>query len=419
MIINIGLFGPGTVGSGVIEILTKKQDEFKEKYNIDFRLTKVYVRDIGKYSEIIDPTLLVDDIDQILEDDNIDVIIETMGGIELANKVIIKSLEKGKRVITANKNLLAHQLYNYIKLCNNYNTDIGIEASVCGGIPIINTIFNSFSGDDITSISGIMNGTTNYILSNMEISNISFNEILKKAQELGFAESDPTSDIDGYDIKCKIAILAKVCYGLDVDLSKIWVQGIQKITSNDFEYASMMNCSIKMIATADKIDNKIKIMVTPTVISKKFTESNIMGATNLVNIKSNNLKETILIGKGAGKLPTANSVINDLVAIYTGNSYSKNIETNKFNLVDNWSEKFYIRFRSKDRVGLVHTIGRLCEQNQISIHSLLQNPIENPDDIVFIIITEKCCITNMQNFKRNIRDENILLEDIFFMPILQ
>ena len=283
---------------------------------------------------------------------------------------------------------------------------------------IISTIFNSLSGDNINEISGIMNGTTNYILSNMEDDNVSFDEILKKAQDLGFAEADPTSDIDGHDIKYKIAILAKICYGIDVDLSKIWVQGIRNITGDDFEYASIMDSSIKMIANATKQDNKVKITVTPTIISKNYTESSIKGATNLVNIKSDNLCESILIGKGAGKLPTANSVINDLISIYSGDSYSKNIVKEDLTLVDDWQEKFYIRFRSKDRLGLVHTIGRLCEQNQISIHSLLQNPIENPDDIVFIVITEKCCINNIEQFKCNIRDENILLEDIFFMPII-
>ena len=418
MIVNIGLFGPGTVGSGVIEILNTNRDKFLAIYGIRFKLAKIYVRNFEKYSKILDPTILVNDIDDILEDSNINVIIETMGGIELANNIILKAIEKGKHVITANKDLLAHRLTHYLELCKNNNTNIGIEASVCGGIPIINTIFNSLPGDSIASISGIMNGTTNYILSNMEDNNVSFSEILKKAQDLGFAEANPSSDIDGYDIRYKIAILVKVCYGLDVDQSKIWCQGIRKITKKDFEYADMMKCSIKMIATAQKINNKLKITVTPTVIDKKYTEATIKGATNLVNIKSNNLVESILVGKGAGKLPTANSVINDLIGIYSGNSYSKNISSNQFSLINDWSEKFYIRFRSKDRVGLVHTIGKLCEQNQISIHSLLQNPIENPDDIVFIVITEKCCITNIEQFKCDIRDENILLEDIFFMPII-
>ena len=419
MIINIGLFGPGTVGSGVIDILIDKHQEFIDKYSIDFRLTKIYVRDIAKYSSIIDPTILVNDINKILNDTNIDLVIETMGGTGLADTVITRSLENSKHVVTANKDLLAYRLDHYITLCQKNATNLGIEASVCGGIPVINTIFNSFTGDTINSISGIMNGTTNYILSNMEHYQVSFDEILLKAQELGFAESDPTSDIDGHDIKYKIAILSKVCYGLTVNISDIWVQGIRGIRSSDFEYASRMDCSIKMIAVAEKTGNGVKIVVTPTVIGKNFTEATVTGANNLVNISSNNLGESIFIGKGAGKLPTANSIISDLIGICTDNSYSKYITNTDLVILDNWVDKFYIRFRSKDRIGLVHTIGRLCEKNEISIHSLLQNPIDNPNDIVFIVITEECSINSMENFKKNIRDEQILLEDIFFMPIRQ
>lgn len=419
MIINIGLFGPGTVGSGVIDILTDKHQEFIDKYSIDFKLTKIYVRNIDKYCSLIDPTILVNDIEQILNDEDIDIIIETMGGTELADTVITRSLENSKDVITANKDLLASRLEHYISLCKKNVCNLGIEASVCGGIPIINTIFNSFTGDTINSISGIMNGTTNYILSNMEHHRVNFDEILLKAQELGFAESDPTSDIDGHDIKYKIAILSKVCYGLTVDINKIWVQGIRQVRSSDFEYARKMGCSIKMIAIAEKIGNGLKIVVTPTVLGKKFTETTVMGANNLVNISSGNLEESIFIGKGAGKLPTANSIISDLIGICTHNSYSKYITNKELVIVDNWYDKFYIRFRSKDRIGLVHTIGRLCEKNKISIHSLLQNPIDNPNNIVFIVITEECSINSVENFKKNIRDEEILLEDIFFMPIRQ
>ena len=204
-----------------------------------------------------------------------------------------------------------------------------------------------------------------------------------------------------------------------MDINKIWVQGIRQVRSSDFEYARKMGCSIKMIAIAEKIGNGVKIVVTPTVLGKNFTETTVMGANNLVNISSGNLEESILIGKGAGKLPTANSIISDLIGICTNNSYSKYITNKDLVIVDNWYDKFYIRFRSKDRIGLVHTIGRLCEKNKISIHSLLQNPIDNPNDIVFIVITEECSINSVENFKKNIRDEEILLEDIFFMPIRQ
>ena len=183
---------------------------------------------LKKYSKFIDNNLLTDNENDILGNGNIHLVVETMGGQEFADKVITQSLISGKNVVTANKDLLANKLPKYLELCKKHNVNLGIEASVCGGIPIISTIFNSLSGDNITQISGIMNGTTNYILSNMEHNNVSFADILKKAQDLGFAEADPTSDVDGHDIKYKIAILTKLCYGHNVDISKNLASGNKK-----------------------------------------------------------------------------------------------------------------------------------------------------------------------------------------------
>tara|TARA_B110000208_G_scaffold152534_1_gene184436 strand:+ start:953 stop:2224 length:1272 start_codon:yes stop_codon:yes gene_type:complete len=423
MSINIALFGPGNVGSGVLEILENKKQFIKKQFNIELNIKYIYVRNLSKYKHL-NLDILETDFNKILNDDSIDVIIETMGGLEFADEIISKSLKLSKIVITANKDILSYNLKKYIQLCDLYDTSIGIEASVCGGMPIINTLFGSLYLDNINSFYGIVNGTTNYILSNMEDNNISFDEVLQKAITHGYAEADPTSDIDGHDISYKICILTKLIHGANINPDNIWSQGIRRILNEDFKYAKMLNSTIKMIGLVEKIkdinSNKeyLKIIVSPMIVNKNMMEANIKDCINIITINSDNLDQTTMIGRGAGKLPTANSIVNDLINITTNKSYSNLIDNNNLEVIKNWESKFYIRFRASDNLGIVQKIGEFCANNKISINSLLQLPIQNPKDIVFIMITEECSINNINKFKKEIKKENILLEEIFLMPIL-
>ena len=421
MNLNIALFGPGNVGTGIIDILRKKKEFIKEQYNIVFNIKYIYVRYISKYKHLgVD--ILETDYNKILNDDTIKIVIETMGGLDFADEIISRSLQSGKMVITANKDILSYNLEKYIQIANLNNTSIGLEASVCGGIPIINTLFSSLHLDNINSFSGIINGTTNYILSNMEDNNISFNDVLQKAITNGYAEADPSSDIDGLDITYKICILTKLIYGSNIIPQNIWSQGIRKIINEDFEYAKMLNSTIKMIGLVEKIKDSdkeyLKIIVSPMIVNKNMIEANIKDCINIIKINSDNLDQTTMIGRGAGKLPTANSVVNDLINLSTEKCYSNLIRNTNIELISNWKSKFYIRFRAYDNLGIVQKIGELCAINMISINSLFQLPIKNPKDIVFIVVTEESSINNINKFKLDIKKENILLEDIFFMPIL-
>ena len=340
--IKVGLFGPGNVGSGVLSILKKNKNIIQKNSNINFLIHKILVRDKNdeKYSHL-NKEKLVTDYNLILDDEEISVIIETMGGIDFSDKVITTALIKGKIVITANKDLLFSELNKYIDLCKKYGGNIGFEAAVCGGIPIINTLLNTMQSDNISICSGIMNGTTNYILSEMEKGDKYLKDIIVEAQEKGYAEPDPTSDVEGFDIKYKIGILAKIIYGMSVNFKEIWSQGISRITNDDFKYSNMLNSTIKMIAYLKKIDNSLKIIVTPMIVNKKYIESNVKGATNMVFLKSKNLEQQFLIGEGAGKFPTANSIISDLINLTSGKTYYNGINKNTFMINDKWKSRFY------------------------------------------------------------------------------
>lgn len=419
--IKVGLFGPGNVGSGVLSILKKNKNIIQKNSNINFLIHKILVRDKNdeKYSHL-NKEKLVTDYNLILDDEEISVIIETMGGIDFSDKVITAALIKGKIVITANKDLLFSELNKYIDLCKKYGGNIGFEAAVCGGIPIINTLLNTMQSDNISICSGIMNGTTNYILSEMEKGDKYLKDIIVEAQEKGYAEPDPTSDVEGFDIKYKIGILAKIIYGMSVNFKEIWSQGISRITNDDFKYSNMLNSTIKMIAYLKKIDNSLKIIVTPMIVNKKYIESNVKGATNMVFLKSKNLEQQFLIGEGAGKFPTANSIISDLINLTSGKTYYNGINKNTFTINDKWKSRFYIRFRAEDNIGLISNISKLCVNNNISINSILQLPIENYKNIVFVLITEECNNKNIKNLIKDINKEKILLKDTpFYMPIYE
>jgi len=265
-----------------------------------------------------------------------------------------------------------------------------------------------------------MNGTTNYILSEMEKGDKYLKDIIVEAQEKGYAEPDPTSDVEGFDIKYKIGILAKIIYGMSINFKEIWSQGISRITNDDFKYANMLNSTIKMIAYLKKIDNSLKIIVTPMIVNKKYIESNVKGATNMVFLKSKNLGQQFLIGEGAGKFPTANSIISDLINLTSGKTYYNGINKNTFIINDKWKSRFYIRFQAEDNIGLISNISKLCVNNNISINSILQLPIENYKNIVFVLITEECNNKNIKNLIKDINKEKILLKDTpFYMPIYE
>lgn len=408
---NIGIIGGGVVGGGVAELL---------ETNDNITIVGICVKNKNKdrdwktqktYHIVDDPYLLINNPE-------IDMIVEVMGGTDYTFQLITDSIKQKKHIVTANKALISKYLVDIIKLVDKHQVEFGYEAAVCGGIPIIHTLQRDFVGDNITKISGIINGTTNYILSTMENSPEDFSDILKQAQEKGYAETDPTADIMGYDVRSKISILTKLSYGTYIPENMIHTKGITDIKSIDFEYAKLLNSTIKMIGISKlNSNNLLEVYVTPMVVNNKHIYSNISGPKNIVEIESDNLNSTVLIGDGAGRYPTANSIVSDIISIVNKNKNTMFPLNTDYMINGNYTSYFYIRIIVKDSVGIILKIGELFKENNISVDSIQQLQITDSDYVPFVITTNETTIDKMNTVCIDINLCEFVLEECLFMPI--
>jgi len=393
----VGMFGGGVVGGGVVEILQRECAKLKHR-GIDITVKKICVRDASKKRDYELPSgcTYVTNYDDILEDPEIDTVLELMGGTTGAKDVVFKAIEKGKNVITANKALIAAFMTELIDLlAKNPSVKFLYEAAVGGGIPIINTLQSTFPPDSVTRMCGIMNGTTNFMLSKMALEGADYGEVLKEAQDLGFAEADPTADVEGLDVQAKIAILVKLAFGTQMDPAKIPTKGISKLTSDDFAYAkTSLQSTIKLLGVAMiNADGTLSVFVSPMVVPLNHVIGGVNGATNIVTITSDNLVESSLVGQGAGRFPTANSVCQDLYLLAKDRCPAPFPDAPPgpaLVVSSDFASRFYVRMHIKDGMGIIKTVGELCEQNGVSIHAILQTDITDVNDVKFVVCTEQC-----------------------------
>lgn len=310
--INIAVLGYGTVGSGVVEVIKTNQEIVNKKSGQEINIK--YVLDLREFPGDSVMDILVHDYNTILNDPEVEVIAEVMGGIEPAYTFVKSALEKGKSVCTSNKELVAKHGPELIKTAKEHNRSFLFEASVGGGIPIIRPLNECITADDINSITGILNGTTNFILTKMCKEGLEFNTVLKEAQDLGYAERNPSADVDGFDACRKIAILASLAYGKNVDFEDIYTEGITKITDIDFKYANKINHSVKLFGEAKKVNGEVYAYVAPVMIDNSNPLFSVNGVFNGILVNGNVLGEVMFYGSGAGKLPTASAVVSDIVA---------------------------------------------------------------------------------------------------------
>ncbi|CAM9519496.1 unnamed protein product [Chrysoparadoxa australica] len=407
--LKIGMFGGGTVGGGVYELCEAKRELF-EVLGCHADIAKICVRDASKKRDFAmkSSTLLTQDYDEILEDDSINCVVELMGGVTDAKDVVFKAIEKGKHVITANKALVAQHLPEIEALLKKHPEVLfAYEAAVCGGIPIIATLQNDYLGDNITKICGIMNGTTNFMLSKMENEGADYDDVLKEAQELGFAEADPTADVEGHDVQAKVALLAKLAFGVSVPTEAVPCQGISKLTSADFEFAKMMKSTIKLLGTAmlNADGSKLSVFVSPVLVPFTSPIASSQGPGNIVSITSANLGTSSYAGPGAGRFPTANSVVSDIVRIGRGLGVSPFPYNKPMTLEGDFEGEFYTRITCRDALGIIRNVGQLAEQNGVGIHAILQNPIVDRDNVDFVVTTEPCRLSQVQSFCRQVGQE--------------
>ncbi len=382
--INVGLVGYGVVGNGVAQILEEKKDLLRKKSGVEINLKKVYTRNWNKnFQYPLSEDKKAYSLEEILNDEDISIVIELTGGIDFPYKLLSEAIKRKKHIVTANKALLAEKGKEIFLLAEKYGVRIGFEASVAGGIPIIRSLREGLVANEIQKIYGILNGTTNYILTNMYKYGKDFKTALKEAQELGYAEADPTLDINGTDAAHKIAILASLSYGGFLDFNQVYVEGIQNIDPLDIDLGKELGYILKLLAIAKGHNGEAEVRVHPTFIPEENPLSKVDGVFNAVMVEGDSVGETMFYGKGAGSLPTASAVVSDIVDISKsvirgiGNEIeltSMNWEHKDLSLtrVSDFFTRYYIRFTVPDITGILAKVAEVFAKYSISIAAVIQ-----------------------------------------------
>ncbi len=389
--IGLALLGLGTVGSGVIKVLHENGEMIKSREGIDIEVKKILVRDKNKKRNIaVDPSLLTNDPWEILNDDSIGMVAEFMGGELPAYEYIKEALKRGKSVVTANKEVIAKHWDELEAEAKASGAGFYYEACVAGGIPIIKSIRRSLQGNHIKKYMGIINGTTNYILTKMSEEGRDFADVLAEAQRLGYAEPDPTADIEGYDARYKLSILSTIGFRNRVTIDQIHCEGITKITSDDIRYARDLGYGVKLLAIAKKQGGKIEARVHPTFIPLSHPLASVRDSFNAVFVEGDMVGELMFYGRGAGDLPTASALISDIItaAQNEGSHHRVQLDNEPFEIEKNWLSEYYLRMVVLDNPGVMAEIAGIFGRNQISLSSVIQKQTKE-DNATLIFITHK------------------------------
>lgn len=410
--IKIALLGLGNVGRGVWMILNSNKEEVSKRCGYEVEIAKVLVRNKNKKRAVEVPEdIITTDFDEILNDDSIKIVVEVMGGMEPAREYMLKCMDKKKHIVTANKMLLATGGDELFQKADEMGIMFQYEASVAGGIPIIKGIDESLTANKIETLYGIVNGTTNYILSKMETEGAAFDDVLKEAQEKGYAEADPTSDIESYDAQYKLAILASLAFGTKIDIKNVYREGITKIEAVDMKYASEFKMAIKLLAIAKEVDGKVELRVHPTMIPKKHPLANVYDSYNAVFIKGNAVGDLMFYGRGAGDLPTGSAVVSDIVSIVRNDVNTENenpvVKNNlwkrKIKDMSTIESKYYVRATVLDEPGVLSEITALLGKNNVSLRSVIQKGDEEDGLVTIVLVTHKTYEKQLMDSMREIK----------------
>lgn len=398
--VNIALLGLGNVGRGVWMILNSNKEEVFKRSGYEVVVSKILVRDIEKDRGVEVPKeLLTTDFNDILNDDSIKIVIEVMGGIEPARGYMLKCMERKKHIVTANKMLLATRGDELFEKADEVGVMFQYEASVAGGIPIIQGINESLTANKVMEMYGIINGTTNYILTKMELEGLTFDEALKGAQEKGYAEADPTSDIEGFDAQYKLAILSSLAFGTKIDVESVYREGITNIKPIDIEYAKVFKKVIKLLATVKDKNGKLEMRVHPTMIPENHPLANVYDSFNAVFVKGNAVGDLMFYGRGAGDLPTGSAVVSDMINILKNGLNNDNLHlVTKNNLWDKKirdmrgvESKYYIRICVLDESGVLGDITAIFGEYDVSLGSVIQRGENSKtNEIDLVLVTHGC-----------------------------
>ena len=391
---SVAVLGAGNIGSAVITRLQELDTDI-----VDVNVTKVLVSDTSKDRDF-DKSLLTQDIKDIVDDDSIDLVIEVLGGVEPGKEYIKSLLSNGKAVITANKDIIADCGNELVQLAQENSTCLYFEAAVAAGIPVLKPLIESLRGEDLSRVTGIINGTSNYILTSMEEGS-SYEDALSTAQELGYAEPDPTNDVEGIDAMYKAMILSLICFGATPNKDNVHTEGISKITKEDFDWASRLNKTIKLVALIDNESGGFNARVHPVLIDTKHPLAAIRGALNAVVVEGENVNQLVFSGPGAGAAPTASAVIGDVLSAChqlssnQSNWYPLRSQKNDNKNFDDVSSSWFIRLSVSDQPGVLASIAGTFSENNVSIESVIQEGRGEQAELV--LVTHEAPEKDMQN----------------------
>ncbi|MFZ6817784.1 homoserine dehydrogenase [Undibacterium sp. Ji22W] len=401
--IKVGLLGLGTVGSGTFNVLKRNQEEIMRRAGRAIEITMVAVRNVERANEIVKGEVeIVADANLVVNHPDIDIVVELIGGNDIAKDLVLKAIANGKHVVTANKALIAKHGNEVFKAAQDKGVMVAFEAAVAGGIPIIKALREGLTANRIQWIAGIINGTTNFILSEMRDKGLDFATVLKQAQALGYAEADPTFDIEGIDAAHKLTIMASIAFGIPTQFDKAYIEGITKLEATDIEYAEQLGYRIKLLGITKRSEAGIELRVHPTLIPEKRLIANVEGAMNAVLVQGDAVGATLYYGKGAGSEPTASSVIADVVDITrlaTADpehrvpylAFQPNALSDlKVLPISEVFTSYYLRMRVEDKPGVLADVTKILAEFSISIDAMLQKePAEGESRTDIIMLTHQ------------------------------
>ena len=410
--ISIGLLGLGTVGSGVVKIIENHQDKIMHQVGCPVKVKSILVKNVNKERDVeVSNIRLTTSADDILNDPEIDVVIEVMGGIEETKDILLKALQNRKQVVTANKDLMAVYGARLLQEASRHNCDLFYEASVAGGIPILRGLVDGLASDRIVKLMGIVNGTTNFILTKMSQQGRSYQDVLLEAQELGFAESDPTSDVEGLDAARKMTILATLGFSMNINLDDVKVQGISKVTDEDIQYGKQLGYTMKLIGIAQRQDEKVEVSVQPTFIVDTHPLAAVHNEYNAVYVYGEAVGETMFYGPGAGSLPTATAVVSDLVNVLKNMRLGVNGKgtvtpqfKKKLKESNEMFSKYFLRLQVEDEVGVFAEITSIFSQHGVSFEKILQLPVKEKGLAEIVVVTHHASLQDYESILVKLRD---------------
>ena len=377
--VNIGIIGLGTVGGGVVRLIQRHHDDYVEHYGIDLQIKRACSRNDAEAKNLGIADIFTTNWQDVTSDPNIDIVIELIGGEHPATEIFEDSFAHGKHVVSANKALLGRHVEHLAKLANSHGVQIKCEAAAAGGIPVVSALEHDLVGNEILTIAGIMNGTTNYILSRMANEGLGFDEVLADAQRLGYAEADPTADVDGFDAAAKIAILASIAFNSRVTLDDVHTEGIRNITTLDLDTADDMGYVIKLLAIAHRTPDGIDVRVHPTMLPKAHQLATVNGVFNAIYVTGDAVGETMFFGEGAGAGPAASAVMGDVLEVarhltlgvspIVGCTCTDDLPILP---VEELQTKYYIRFAVADRSGVLAAMAGVFAKHGVSVRSVVQ-----------------------------------------------